>query len=289
MIWVEHDVNTGRILRLSQREIFPTTGAVITFDMAPPIRPADWLVSGGVLVARPVPVVPAREVAGGFVLSGLPDGTVVTVSGPLGGDGDTQAATLAAGQTLSVAIPTPGRYAVTVAPPFPAAERTAEVLVSDGAPPARGDVDLTMAPPMARLIAEALATIDATRAAIQAGIVSAGTGQAMIYLEKRRQAEALAALADDAARDAQAATAFPLVASEAEAGGTTLSAAMRTILAKAAAWSIAARALDTLALSAKRAARAATGPAEARAAAAALTPQTFLARYVADGGDPRDL
>lgn len=298
MIWVEYD-SDGRILRASSAEIVDSLESVVAVERASLPATAWRIVEGltdadGVAlpptpVARDPVTIPEGAQSGGMTFAGLPAGTSVTVTGPLGGEADTQAGAVTAGQTLTVEAAAPGDYVISVDPPWPWMPVTRRVAISAGAAPTPGDVALVMIVPMARLIAEGLATIDATRAAIQAGIVSAGPAQPMVYLEKRRQAEELAAMASDAVRDAQVATDYPLVASEAEAAVVSISTAMRTILAKSRAWNIAARALDVLSLGAKRSCRAATTPAEVAAAVASLTLAAFLARFVADGGDPNDL
>ena len=103
--------------------------------------------------------------------------------------------------------------------------------------------------------------VDADAEAARLLWITAGSGQALTYEQKRIEAERMAT--DPAPQP----DAYPLLAAEVGITADTLAAVGALVRARAAAWTAIAAQIESLRLQAKAAVMAATNAAEARAAA----------------------
>lgn len=110
------------------------------------------------------------------------------------------------------------------------------------------------------------AQVDADAEAARLLWITAGSGQALTYEQKRIEAERMAT--DPAPQP----DAYPLLAAEVGITADTLAAVGALVRARAAAWTAIAAQIESLRLQAKAAVMAATNAAEARAAAAVTWP-----------------
>ncbi len=100
--------------------------------------------------------------------------------------------------------------------------------------------------------------------------ITPGSGQALVYVEKQREAKAaLAALADAEGKPVDPAW-FPLIAAELGVTGNDLEAVAATVIATAEAWIAVAAAIESTRLRAKRDVDAAQSAAEIDAVIAAI-------------------
>lgn len=105
------------------------------------------------------------------------------------------------------------------------------------------------------------AKVDADAEAARLLWITAGSGQALTYEQKRAEAERMAT--DPTPQP----DAYPLLAAEVGITADTLAAVGALVRARAAAWTAIAAQIESLRLQAKAAVMAATNAAEARAAA----------------------
>lgn len=110
------------------------------------------------------------------------------------------------------------------------------------------------------------AKVDADAEAARLLWITAGSGQALTYEQKRAEAERMAT------DPAPVPDAYPLLAAEVGITADTLAAVGALVRARAAAWTAIAAQIESLRLQAKAAVMAATNAAEARAAAAVTWP-----------------
>ena len=116
-------------------------------------------------------------------------------------------------------------------------------------------------PPLAPLQLALAAQVDREAEAARLLWITAGSGQAMTYEQKRAEAERMAT--DPAPQP----DAYPLLAAEVGITADTLAAVGALVRARAAAWTAIAAQIESLRLQAKAAVMAANNAAEARAAA----------------------
>ncbi|TKT78438.1 hypothetical protein [Aquamicrobium sp. LC103] len=105
-----------------------------------------------------------------------------------------------------------------------------------------------------------MAEIDRHAENLRAAYVTVTPGQALVYEQKRREAEAVMSGGTDA----------PHIAAEAEMNGISIEEQARAVIAASDKWRAASVAIETRRLSAKAAVRAATNPADIEAATALI-------------------
>ena len=117
-------------------------------------------------------------------------------------------------------------------------------------------------PSLEEMKASAKASIDSQAEARRLRHITPGAGQAMVYLEKRREAEAALAALEGAGGQPVDPADYPLLAVELGVDGFDLQDTADLVIATAAAWTQIAAAIEGTRLGAKRAVDDAATPAE---------------------------
>lgn len=278
---VEYTVE-GRITRISQDEIVGSPHLVISVDRFP--DPVNEMVVDGALTPRPKLNFKPASFDGGFELIGVPEGTIITLIGPLGLTSDSITVTMDPVERLTVHIPVTGNYQIRFEPPWPYAEAVYNFAAVGGSGPAISAATHIEAPtPMEDLKNKAIRLIDELAEELSQLIITPGTAMAMIYMRKEVQAAAVLDLPDPDAADPAV---YSLVASEASYDGVSMRTAAEVINTRALAFEKIGSVWDQLRLEAKKSVRDATTVAEIDSAVVLVNQTEFLNRIVAAGIDP---